>query len=100
MNRIDIYIDENIVILSTKELGKKIAEEQVLSKIKGEKVIIKIPDNIRNITSSFVEGFIYVLYEKNGGKNFINKIEIVGSQEIVDKFNKFIGRQIRCIDYE
>lgn len=92
MNKVELKADKTIVILSTNEVGQRIAREQVLDKINGEKVIVEIPDNIRIITSSFVEGFLYALAEKMDKRDFFKKIEIQGTEKVVSSFNKFVAR--------
>lgn len=92
MLKVELETDKTIIVLSTNEVGQRLAREQVLDKINDEKLIVKIPDNIKIITSSFVEGFLFALAEKMDKSDFFKKIEIEGSEKIVSSFNKFVAR--------
>lgn len=76
-NIIKIECDKTINVLVGFDAGKNVYVKQVKDKmIFDKKVTIMIPDNVKRIGSSFVQGFFEEIKEKMGIKGIEDFIEI------------------------
>lgn len=81
-NFIELEFKKSITKLAGYTLGKEIYDNQVKDKVDfSGKIVIKFPDNIRDIASSFIQGFFYELIDKIGIKGIKNQVEIISSND-------------------
>lgn len=80
-NVVQLEFKRNITKLAGYSLGKEIYDSQVKGRVDFEKTIrIEFPDDIRDIASSFIQGFFYEFIEKIGIKGIQERVEIVSSK--------------------
>lgn len=76
-NVINLEFDKSTTRLAGNPYGKEEFEEQVKAKINYDMInIIKFPDNIEKIASSFTQGFFSEVINKVGYDEFKNLITI------------------------
>lgn len=77
MKEIKIECDKTINVLVGFQAGKSTYESQVKNKINyDEKVTIIVPDNIKRIGSSFIQGFFEEIKDNIGIKGIEDLIEV------------------------
>lgn len=95
-----LKINTDTKILAGWKLGFDIGSNNILDLItddilnpnKDDKLIIKIPLYVENVTSSFVEGFMYALSEKLSPTYFFRYVQVEATDLLVYNFNKFVAR--------
>lgn len=87
MKQIELKFDKTATGLAGNPFGRKVYEEQVKSKYKdySEKLMIKFPDNIDKVASSFVQGFFSDLVEEIGYEGIEKNIIIEASNPELSK---------------
>lgn len=91
---------ENIIILEfsntiTRLAGNPYGQEIYLNQVKDNVDfnalnIIVIPEHIKDIAISFVQGFGEQAFKKIDKNDFYNYFRIEGNQKVVNNFNKYI----------
>lgn len=91
-NRIKLLFTNNVNKLVGDKLGKDTYEKQVKEFVNFTKLnIVVIPYTIEDISISFVQGFTQSIFENIRKDEFNKYFKIIGSQKVVDKFNKSIN---------
>lgn len=89
----EIFIDtgpEELFLIGEKQ-GKKIGKETICTNFeKRSKNIIIIPENVEDVTISFIEGMISALPKGISRKEFYKYFDIKGNDNIIDKFREII----------
>lgn len=87
LNEIKIRLHDNSVDKLVKyEFGKRLYYEQIKYKLnKTQKNVIIIPDNIKNVSISFVQGLLDDIAINWGREYFINNFQIRGPKLVVSK---------------
>jgi hypothetical protein len=80
MNEIKLEFKKSLTKLAGYSYGKNIYDEQVKNKIDiNREIVIIFPDNIKDIASSFIQGFFYDFVENIGIKGIERQVDIVSS---------------------
>lgn len=84
--RIELVIPKED-LLNSSQFGEFIYKNQVEEHIDfSEKSIIVIPEEINNISISFILGFMKNIFLKIEKEDFLNTFEIEGNPKVVQKF--------------
>lgn len=87
LNEIKIRLHDNSIDRLVKyEFGKRLYHEQVKHKLnEKQKNVIIIPDNIKNVSISFVKGLLDDIVTNWGREYFINNFQVRGPKLVVSK---------------
>lgn len=88
---VELKLKKSLSALAGYSYGEDIYSEQVESELSnmtaGDKIIIKIPDHIEYLASSFVQGFFSKLIEKMGFTGIEKYVDIESDNENITKEN-------------
>ena len=83
MNKINLVFNKCDIYLGGNPYGRRIYNEQVKKRINfdDDKIVIVFPEQVQQLTSSFIQGFFYEIKAKLGLEGIEKKLFIENSGE-------------------
>lgn len=83
MNKINLVFNKCDIYLGGTPYGRRIYNEQVKKRINfdDDKIVIVFPEQVQQLTSSFIQGFFYEIKAKLGLEGIEKKVFIENSGE-------------------